>query len=567
MAKQYFLVSPFGELTLRVHPDHIHIEASEQLAGDWALGWWHGHEAGDEAVFARSFWRAELTADPRPTPARSEIDAFIAPWGFAADLNLETGRLPAGLRARVQAYAQGFNSGRKRKPKELPWLPEDCHLLVRTLGFLEWWETKAPEMAFLLESWQAGLPWPRVLDLWPGLGPEPDPSEWSGVVLPGRFSPEARDLISRIRRFRAGSAWVVAGTRSASGRPLLGVNAISDVTEPGLPFLGVRIDSPSGTVRGLSRPGHPGLLTGRTSRLAWHAVPVIDDTIDLRMVDRNQGSTVAGFWAGSGKAGTLEALLTLEEAASVGQAQEKSLGTGTVSLELWAVDSAGGTARWPLGHRWLRPSARDAWLPARRGSEPRVGPRTERGPLGEEFPGRMTPSALANLLGQRRSGFSEAALATLRFLLPDTEEGQRLRRWTGDPADQFEAAAFEKLYGAVLDELWASAPRAPEHESPVAQKLAPLLDKLIQAPHSAWLPSSEKNRRLAEAVRLAFAPGRPPGPPVLARRAVRSCWTENHGGKGRIFAATVAVVADMGAPDWRVFLTDDETEVPGFQVW
>ncbi len=72
---------------------------------------------------------------------------------------------------------------------------------------------------------------------------------------------------------------------------------------------------------------------------------------------------------------------------------------------------------------------------------------------------------------------------------------------------------------------------------------------------------------MAEAVRVAFAPGRPPGPPVLARRAIRPCWTESHSGRVRIFAATVAVVADMGSPDWRVFLTDDETEAPGFHTW
>jgi len=565
MAKQHFLVSPFGELNLHIHTDHVRIVASDQLAGDWGLGWWHAHHSGDEAVFSRTFWRGELGTEPRPSLGRTELDAFIDHWAFDADLPLETSGLPAGLRSRVQAYSQGFNQGRRRKRKEALWSPEDCHLLARTLGFLEWWETRAPQIRFLLEAWQGGLNWDRILDLWPGLGPEPDKTNWKGLQLPAPFSPEARGFVNRIRRFRPGSAWVIPASATLEGRPLLGGGFVTDVTDPGLPFLPVRIDTPVGSVRGLSRPGHPGFLAGRTGWMAWFVAPVVDDTVDLRILDQNR--TLAGVWAGTGRTGTLGSLLSLEECANVDQARERTSGVGSASLDMSAVDSAGSAAQWAHGPRWLRPNPRDAWLPSSWDSEVAVTARSFSEACRTPAPAKASLESLERLLSQTKSPLPEEALATLRFLLPDTEEGRRLRRWTGFPEKGPEALTFERLYAAVLEAFWESSPKIPGWDSPVAQSLAPLLDRLVQAPHSAWFPSHEKNHRLAEAVRRAFVPGRQPGPAFLGRRAPKSCWTEALGGKPRIFASTVAVVADPGTAEWRVFLTDDETEVPSFQIW
>lgn len=564
MAKLHTLVSPFGELTLRVLSDHVSIAAASPLAGDWGLGWWHAHHSGDEAAFARSFWRAELSAGPRPTPAQIEIDAFIGPWRFAADLSLETSRLPAGQRSRVQAYAQGFNHGRPRGPRETPWTPEDCHLLARTLGFLEWWEVRLPQKEFLLESWRAGLSWAKMVDLWPGLGPEPGSSSIGPGEEPPRFpafSPEARQLIDKVRRFRPSPAWVVPGTHTAHGHALLGAAFISDVTDPGLPLMAAAIECGLTTVRGLSLPGHPGFLAGRTDKLAWHAAPAIDDTIDLR---GNQGVHPAGLWAGSGKTGTLAGLLALEEASTVEQAHRQTIALGSACLDLAAIDSTGEAARWAQGPRWERP-VREAWFPSFTGEAPFVGSRTLEAATEREWASRVTLANLEEHLIEPRSSFSEFALAPLRFLLPDTERGQKLRRWAGTPGP--ERLDFERLYGAVLEEFWYGSPVSPEVLSPVAQSLATRIDGLIQAPHSAWFPSQQKNHRLAEAVRRAFTPGRPLGPAVLGRRAPLACWSEVHGTRPRVFAATTVMLVDLGASDWRVFLTDDESEAPVFHRW
>jgi len=568
MGKQRNLTGPFGEITVTWTSPGVRIDAPDQLAADWALGWWHAHEAGDEAVFARSFWRGTLGAGARPSAARTEVDTFIGHWSFEADLGAETARLSLNHRARLQAYADGFNEGRRRPSRELPWAPEDCHLLVRTLGFLEWWETRAPQMEFLLRAVQEGLEWDKVLDLWPGLGPEPDRSPWAGLDFPQFFSPEARVLVNAVRRFRPGSLWAVPGGRTASGRPLVGAAWVTDVTEPGLPFVPVRIQTAAGAVRGLSRPGHPGFLAGKTASLAWAASPAVDDSVDLRILDRAAGRSLAGVWAGTGRTGTLQALLTMEDCPTADQARERTKGLGSAGLDWVAADRLGGTARWSQGPRWRRTNPRDAWLPVPWGPEGSVEDRAgdeapENGCPG--VPGKLDADRLEALLARPTPLRLEELVAPVRFLLPDTEAGRLLRQWTGDPPEGPAAAAFERLSAALWDCFWETSPVKPTPGSPVVQSLLPAVERLLQAPHSAWLPSAEKNRRLAEAVRRAFAPGTAALRSRTVRRlAPRPEWTEDQGTKPRVLASTVALVCDPADPGWRLFLTDDESETPVF---
>lgn len=567
MNKQRTLSSPFGEASVAWGPAEVTIDAPDLLGGDWALGWWHGQACGDEAVFARSFWRGTLGAGNRPSAARTEIDTFVGHWSFKADLGLESSHLPLPQRARLQAYADGFNEGRRRHGKEDPWSPEDCHLLARTLGFLEWWESRAPVVEFLLQALASELPWAPIVDLWPGLGPEPDRRAWDGVEFPRPFSPEARTLVNAMRRFRPGQLWIVPANRAVAGRPLLGASWVSDVTEPGLPFTSVRIRRPEGTLRGLSRPGHPGFLAGRTQHWSWAATPVVDDSIDLRVLDRAGARSLAGVWAGGGRAGTLQALLTWEECTSVEQARVRTEGLGSAPLDVAGVDRTGGTAAWALGSRWSRPP-REAWLPTPWGTSSTAVSRTEPSRLGapEELAGRVDPEGLQALVSRSAPLRIDEILAPVRFLLPDTEDGRRLRQWTGDPPQGPAAQAFERLAVALWDCFWEGSPVCPAPGSPVVQALLPQVDRLLRAPHSAWLPSADKNRRLAEAVRRAFAPGAPAAEPNLRRLAPRALWTEVQGAKPRVLATTVAVVTDPGEAGWRVFLTDDESLTPEFRL-
>jgi penicillin amidase len=78
------------------------------------------------------------------------------------------------------------------------------------------------------------------------------------------------------------NAWVVAGTRTATGRPLLANDPHLPLQAPG-PFYLSRLQGPDGALIGASLPGAPNIVIGRTNSLAWgattHAVDAEDDLI------------------------------------------------------------------------------------------------------------------------------------------------------------------------------------------------------------------------------------------------------------------------------------------------
>lgn len=556
MNRHRLLTSRYGSVALDLEAHALRVRAPEALGVDWGLGWWHGRW-GVGAVEARRMWKAR----PAPRPGHGSL-TFFEPWGFDLGARNEAASLSVAQRARVEAYCEGFNEGWQRPSREEPWTAADCHLLVRTLGFLEWWETRAPEIAFLLGLVEGGLDWDRLLDLWPDLGAEPDRSIWRGLSLPRGWT-DALSFVQTQTRFRRGTTLAVPANQSSTGRPLLATSYVTDVTEPGLPFIPVLLDGPGGQIRGLSRPGHPGFLAGRTSRMAWTATPVVDDTVDLRILDRSEGATLRGFWSGADRAGTLAALLDLEESPSVTWARDKTQGQGTAALDVTACDGQ-QVLTWPLGSRWVRPRPRDAWLPSPWGADTPTAPRL-RAPT-STAPGRWTTSSLEAQITRLDPPGVEGWLAPLRFLLPDGDRGQALRRWTGAPPTGPEAADFESLVASVWACFWEASPRMPGPHSPLIATLLPQVQRMVQSPHSAWFPSADKNRRLAEAVRRAFVAGGPPPLGAVGHLAPKALWVEDLG-RLRTFAATVAVVIDPGAAGWRVFHTDDETETPRFHPW
>lgn len=558
MNRHRLLTSGYGSVALDLESQALRIRSPEVLGVDWGLGWWHGRWGGEGAAHSRRLWRAA----PAARPGQASL-GFFESWGFDAGLPSESASLSVAQRARIEAYCQGFNEGWQRPARESPWTPADCHLLVRTLGFLEWWETRAPEIEFLLALVEGGVSWDHLLDLWPDLGAEPDRSPWKGLTLPKAWS-QATAFVHGCRRFRRGATLTVPASQSSTGRPLFAASFVTDVTEPGLPFVPVLLDGPGGQVRGLSRPGHPGFLAGKTSRLAWVATPVVDDTVDLRILDRFEAQTLKGVWAGLEGAGTLAALFDLEEAGTAEAARDKTLGRGTATLDVIASDGQ-STLAWPLGSRWVRPRPRDAWLPSPWGAETPAGPRQRsQGP--QVLQGRWTPSDLEGQITRVDPLGVELWLAPLRFLLPDTDRGRALRRWTGTPSSGPEARDFEALVASVWNSFWEPSPRMMGSRSPLVSTFLPQVARMIQSPHSTWFPSGEKNRRLGEAVRRAFGTGELPSLGATGRLAPKALWVEDLG-KPRTFAATVAVVVDPGVPGWRVFHTDDETEEPRFETW
>jgi penicillin amidase len=82
------------------------------------------------------------------------------------------------------------------------------------------------------------------------------------------------------RALPASNSWAVAGTRTASGKPLLANDPHGPLTAPA-DYYPVRIVGADFELVGASRPGLPGLATARNRDIAWGITDVMADQTDL----------------------------------------------------------------------------------------------------------------------------------------------------------------------------------------------------------------------------------------------------------------------------------------------
>lgn len=259
----------------------------------------------EDAVYAQGFlhardrlWQMELVR--RAIQGRlSEVmgnaalgtDRFMRGLGLWDAARAGMDSLNAGDLAVLQAYADGVNAAIQQWDGPLP--PE---FLV--LGFEpEPWEpvhtmAVAKMMSYTLAAYGESaavaralrrLPEERVRWLFPAF---PD---WDATILPpepAETPPMAAALMDRFSFAAASNSWVVAGSRTASGKPIVANDMHLELQTPSLWYL-VGLHAPASDtlpaldVMGVSIPGAPMVIVGRNRAIAWGFTNAYVDDVDL----------------------------------------------------------------------------------------------------------------------------------------------------------------------------------------------------------------------------------------------------------------------------------------------
>jgi len=177
--------------------------------------------------------------------------------------------LPPGDRAALEAYARGVNAyleaHRDRIPLEFkvlgyqprPWGAVDS-ILIGLHMFRDLTTTYKDEILKqkMLEGGEAA----KVNFLFPAR---------SGFELaPG------------IDAHPGSNAWAIAGSHTASGKPLVSSDMHLEFSIPGIWYL-VHLEAPGLNVAGVSLPGAPGVIVGHNDRIAWGVTNLHYDVQDL----------------------------------------------------------------------------------------------------------------------------------------------------------------------------------------------------------------------------------------------------------------------------------------------
>jgi len=205
--------------------------------------------------------------------------------------------VPEDARGRMVAYCDGVNryTERNKLPPEFdilsiepePWTPEDvlrCAAL-RSIVNASW----RADLVFMKVIDRAGAA--RARDLFAHYEmPDGDAESWETgtydepTVVESlrllRASEDALRLVGLQHVDTGSNTWVVDGTRTASGRPLLANDLHMGFVVPNPSFL-VRLKAPGLDVRGVSIAGIPGIVVGHNDRIAWGSTALMADAQDL----------------------------------------------------------------------------------------------------------------------------------------------------------------------------------------------------------------------------------------------------------------------------------------------
>jgi penicillin amidase len=297
-----------------------HIRASTDLDAVYALGYAHAQDR---------LWQMELNR--RVGAGRlSEIlgraalgqDKFLRTWGFYRAAQAAIPSLEPRTLEFLRAYAAGVNAfiSAGSLPLEFtltgakpePWQPADSLVWAKMLAYdlSANWQDELENAGIVAKLGFEGL---RALKRAYPLG-QPTVvrlEDYAGAVnLPGLEAPSAppatlesvtREALERVRALQrslpvsgfekdtGSNNWVVAGSRTVSGKPLLANDPHLSFSAPSIWYL-ADIKGASLSAIGATLPGLPAVVLGRNERVAWGATNTAPDTQDLFTLELKDGA-------------------------------------------------------------------------------------------------------------------------------------------------------------------------------------------------------------------------------------------------------------------------------------
>jgi penicillin amidase len=237
----------------------------------------------EDAWFVQGYTTAEdrmFQMDGLRRLAAGDLAEIVGVAGIEADRDARRMRLrriaeqiyaqmPAADKAAMAAYARGVNayieSHRGRYGFEFALLgydPRPWSVVDSLLAGLQMFRT-------LTDDWKNKLVKQRML-----AAGEPDKVNF---LFPFRSGAE---FMPGSGEHPGSNAWAIAGSRSATGKPLLSNDMHLDYAEPGVWFLD-HIEAPGLNVSGVALPGVPGIVSGHNDRIAWGMTNLGFDVQDL----------------------------------------------------------------------------------------------------------------------------------------------------------------------------------------------------------------------------------------------------------------------------------------------
>lgn len=259
---------------------------------------------GEVASFAKLKVRVKQMGKKEKIDFR-EIDTFMRIMDFSGMGERYVEALSEDRRELVEAFSEGVNAFVAQHEKELsapyslplgmgrafkPWRPEHSGAILSLMSFVL--SKNIDEESMAIQALKDGVPIEKLLTL---LSPEYvlDPADFADLaaLAPSLKNVEFIDGFQMWQEYAQGELhispdtsgsnnWVVAGSRSESGKPIFANDPHLGRMMPGYWWL-AHVRGPGYNVAGGFIPGVPSLIIGHNGQTAWGATMVKGDNVDL----------------------------------------------------------------------------------------------------------------------------------------------------------------------------------------------------------------------------------------------------------------------------------------------
>ncbi len=266
-----------------------HIFARSAIDAQFGLGFVHAQDRLWQMEMNRRIGAARLSEVVGD--AGLSIDRFLRTLGIYRHAERTFDNLDIETRAGLEAYAAGVNAFLETRSGPLPpeflilrhtpepWRPADSLAWIKMMA----WDLSGNWGAELLRARMARRLTPRqISELYP---PYPE----NGIVALRDYAALLGDLpLDALQAAlpappnpnNGSNNWVLSGTRTATGKPLLANDPHLGLGAPSLWYF-AHLSAPGLDVIGATLPGVPGVVLGRNDRIAWGFTNTGPDTQDL----------------------------------------------------------------------------------------------------------------------------------------------------------------------------------------------------------------------------------------------------------------------------------------------
>ncbi len=274
-----------------------HIEGKDWPEVFRGLGYSHARDRGLQMLTMRTLGRGRASELLASSDENLAVDLYFRRMNWAGGAEQEASRFAPEVAPIVEAYCQGANERfAESLPFELrllgyrhdPWTAADIVVLSRMGGYLTLTQSQAETERLLVEMVQAGVARELLEELFPGHLVDLDIELLRRVRLGDTIVPAAIKWNTSLPRLMASNNWVLAGSRTASGKPMLSNDPHLAVSLPNV-WCEVVLETPTRYGIGATMPGVPVLSVGRTNDVAWGATYAFMDSVDSWIEDCRDG--------------------------------------------------------------------------------------------------------------------------------------------------------------------------------------------------------------------------------------------------------------------------------------